>query len=191
MNGVFNSKLLCIFVVSICSVLIMQLTYATPILATVNNKPNTIYQYTDKHGNVVITNNPENHHNAKKIDLPPLRIYERPIATNIKKHHETQDINSRNNYSTYSDTLINNKIINDANEKNIPQFSSQYNREFVLREELSREVQALQETMSMLEYNKKLPPIANDLKHKEQLKIIEDSISEHKKNIAILNNSLK
>jgi DNA-binding XRE family transcriptional regulator len=184
--------------VIIAFVIIMQLSYATTTPPKTNNsvttlngnagnsKDNTgninninanpiinntgyIYQDTDNHGNIIITNKPTNP-NAKKINLPSLTVAKQPMTA--------KDINNINTNINYS--------ADNSSEFNNPQ----NNRRHVLQEELASEVKALQDTMRMLEYNKQAPDIGTDPKSAERIKIIEESVHEHQKNIAILNNSL-
>lgn len=142
----------------------LQIAIALPASISTDDT-NAIYQDTDKYGNVVITNKPK-HVAAKQISLPALVVSEKPMTQ--------KDLNSVN-----SDSNINNYG------------TIQPGRRYVLQEELTKEITALHEAMSMFEYNKNLPLAPTDLKHQERIKIIQDAINEHQKNIAILQNTLK
>ena len=151
---------------------------ATCLFIFTNGYTDSVYQYTDKNGNLVIGNAEKN--GAKKIELPELSVYALPMSI--------ADINatgytSPNLPAAKIRGIINNDsgIINDTL------------RQKILVEELTKEHSMLTDSEQLLAQGKSIKytsEIKNKPAFQERIKALEDSVSEHKKNIEILNAEL-
>ncbi len=121
-----------------------------------------VYQYKDTNGNLVITN--KSTPNAEKMVLPPLKI-------------DDKAMNQRD--------ITKNKVTNLG--------TNEANRKKVLQEELTHEKLALTDTQKLVQENKDVK-IGSDSRsqqaYQERIKILNDAVIEHQKNIEILNKQL-
>lgn len=133
--------------------------------------PNSVYQYIDTHGNLVITNKPKPQ--AKKIDLPPLIVYANPMTANdlyANGYTEPQNIGGGDNKKY--------KPIININETS---------RQLVLNEELAHERQALTNALTLLNEAKRTKlSTESDKEYLIRLQSLQDNLEEHKKNIQML-----
>lgn len=99
-------------------------------------------------------------------------------------------------------TVISNKSTKNAKKMNLPALKYEKNstiqknnpRIEILKNELEREKQALEDARSLLKQNKNLKITNNDKEQKlskERIKTLESAINEHEKNIEILTKQLK
>ena len=165
-------------------IIVAKQSLPRPVIVAESNQPqHDIYQYTDEHGNVVLTNH--QHKSGHKIELPPLVVY----ATEVSK----DDITAQS-YTQYSLTrmLGKNNIPNATTNKGEAIANlNDTNRRVVLNEELVHEKLALTKAMSLLSAAKLKNSHDDGLgSYSERIKLLTDDVTEHQKNIELLNQSL-
>lgn len=138
----------------------------------------SVYEYVDKNGNVTYSNKPSK--NAKKVTLPPISVYSAPM--------------SLNSYSN-KPSAKNSGIKTIYPKSSVPQYSgtNETGRKQILTEELASEKLALVDSQQALSEAKKIKLSSektNDANYQKRIQALEDSVTEHQKNIDILNKQL-
>lgn len=139
----------------------------------------SVYEYVDKNGNVTYSNKPSK--NAKKVTLPPISVYSAPM--------------SLNSYSNKPSAKNNSGIKTIYPKSSVPQYSgtNETGRKQILTEELASEKLALVDSQQALSEAKKIKLSSektNDASYQKRIQALEDSVTEHQKNIDILNKQL-
>ena len=140
------------------------------LLCATGSAADEIYQYQNSQGTTVYTNKPVK--NAQKIKLPPLTVYAAPMTR--ADYHAT---------SYTPDPQRNLKIAVKPTKLNL----ATSGRRQLLNEELQHEQQGLKD--AQLAAETALVSEKNN-QYQVRLQAVHDAITEHKKNIAILNTQL-
>lgn len=141
---------------------------------------NTVFSYKDNNGNTIVSNIP--HSGSKEMSLPEVPVYVRPMTKSdfmAKKY-------------TNRDLIYNNIKLHNQPSKNIDNNTSKNSigRQQILTEELKHEQDALNTTQALLNDAKYLS--SKDPKsYNNRIKILNDAITEHQKNIEILTKQLQ
>ena len=155
-----------------------------------------IYQYKDKHGNLVISNHPSG--KAIKMKLPPLVSYAAPISQSdltIDTHKPTHDylsdisiikVRSPQIYANQDKATVYTRE-GRSFAYNTPK--EQQGRSQILHEELAHEKKALAESLTLinqLKALKSLNKVNNSDKFDVKIATLQDNITAHQENIETL-----
>ncbi|MEN9945904.1 MAG: hypothetical protein RLZZ293_290 [Pseudomonadota bacterium] len=146
---------------------------------------NTIYQYKDKNGTIVFTNKPTK--NSQKVVLPPITVYAAPMTKSdlLGKKNISPKVSSNKNQPA---------TVKIYPKTDTTQYlgTNEQKRQQILTEELASEQKALQDAQQALQNGKnKLPSEQNNQQqYQMRMQALQDSITEHQKNIDILSKQL-
>ena len=152
----------------------LSLFYTSNSFAT-----NDIYQYTDANGNTVFSNINKNN-TAKKVILPPLSVYASPMS---KADMYANGYTANQALIKMPKTLDNGSVY----------FTMTQNaaRVQILQDELHKENIALADSKKLLFTSQNIKSKNMDSNtDKNSVKILQDAIIEHEKNIELLNKEL-
>lgn len=140
---------------------------------------NDIYEYTNSSGQTVFSNKIKDKA-AKKISLPPLNIYAVPMSQD--------DINATG-YTIRPALTKNITMMQPVVNTDAMYFTPKQNktRTQILEDELHKEELALASSKKLLETGQNIKPLnENKSTYNDRIRILEDAITEHEKNIEIL-----
>ena len=152
-----------------CSLLVFTLFYAV-------THADDIYQYQDKNGTTVFSNKPVK--NAQKVTLPPLTIYAAPMTQNDFNAQSYTNEQSLSRYPKIAPSHLG---------------SREQGRRQILAEELAHEKNGLddaQQALATSQQTKLASEKNNPQQYQARLQALQDTITEHQKNIAILSQQL-
>lgn len=135
-----------------------------------------VYVYKDKNGHTVVSNINKN---GFKITLPPLAVYAVPMSKS--------DVIA-NGYTEQLPFTTKKPLMSSINNDEL-YFTSKQNttRREILQDELNKEDAALADSTNLLKMSKSIKSQnENTSVYQERIKALEDSVTEHEKNIEIL-----
>lgn len=141
---------------------------------------NDIYEYTDTSGNTVVSNINKDKQ-AKKVTLPPLNIYAAPMSK----------------ADVYAAGYTENKVLLKPVPPQMLEDSALYfttaqnkTRTAILQEELDKEEISLVDSKKLLTLSQNIKSTYVSGSNADSVKILQDSIVEHEKNIELLKKEL-
>lgn len=146
------------------------------LLCSFVNAADDIYVYKDKDGRTIVSNINKN---GFKIALPPLNVYAVPMSKS--------DVYA-NGYVEPKPYMTSKPLMSNVNNDEL-YFTHQQNstRVQILQEELNKETAALADSNNLLKISKSMhSENENNSIYQERIKALEDSVTEHKKNIEML-----